>query len=354
MSAQPHDINQMKDFVFFLETDDGRALTGFKSKNHNGILTSLHGVAGARKINVYNRDRKPVVRNIPIVKLDIANDVALLSNKHFETLKYIGLNSGDVNKSSNKDAYVLGFPKGSNTIINTKLMLRKTKVKKLHSIVDGDIAHILRKRNSPSTETVMINIQGHLEPGHSGAPIFNSRNEVIGIGNGGLDGGMNERTWAVNINHLNLVDINRVSPTVISKLHHLDDNIKPLFRIKHKAIPKEYYTDVIIELLTQEKSKLIQSGVIKENVSFHKKGKLFKSGDIIRTKKHGNIISNPIYKILSSTEEYGLVIGKSASGLIILWGEQKYCLDNSCKQSVFLKSFKSSISSDYITKNIYK
>ena len=42
---------------------------------------------------------------------------------------------------------------------------------------------------------------------------------------------MNERTWAVNINRINLTNINQVNPKDVAKLHHLDEKLKPLFSI---------------------------------------------------------------------------------------------------------------------------
>ena len=60
----------------------------------------------------------------------------------------------------------------------------------------------LSKVGFPRTDTRVIDIEGHLTAGHSGAPLLNSDMELVGIGSGGLMHGKIERAWAIPASRL--------------------------------------------------------------------------------------------------------------------------------------------------------
>lgn len=59
-------------------------------------------------------------------------------------------------------------------------------------------------RGSPLYNAKVLSIQGEIEPGHSGAPILDSKNRVLAIANGGLKGGTVGICWAIPINQVHL------------------------------------------------------------------------------------------------------------------------------------------------------
>ncbi|MCI5191215.1 MAG: DUF1566 domain-containing protein, partial [Candidatus Electrothrix sp. AS4_5] len=63
----------------------------------------------------------------------------------------------------------------------------------------------MEDRKSPNIDLEVISLEGHLLPGHSGAPILNKNNEVIGIANGGLKDGSAGVCWAVPYNKIKFV-----------------------------------------------------------------------------------------------------------------------------------------------------
>ncbi len=56
---------------------------------------------------------------------------------------------------------------------------------------------------SPSLNLEIDHIDGHLLPGHSGAPIFNQQQRVIAVADGGLENGAVAVSWAIPAKYVN-------------------------------------------------------------------------------------------------------------------------------------------------------
>src|ERR1035441_6399066 len=91
------------------------------------------------------------------------------------------------------------------TLLSTDLLLRNPPMRRLGDLLPSSLARRLQTRNSPDINIEVLSIQGHLLPGHSGAPILNAKGQVIGIANGGLQTGEVEISWAVPIEKISLV-----------------------------------------------------------------------------------------------------------------------------------------------------
>ncbi len=77
---------------------------------------------------------------------------------------------------------------------------------------DAEFRKQMTDRNSPSVDEKVINLEGDLAPGFSGAPLINSAGEVVGVADGGLNNGQNGICWAIPLwktdwtqDHLNSV-----------------------------------------------------------------------------------------------------------------------------------------------------
>jgi len=73
----------------------------------------------------------------------------------------------------------------------------------LKDILPQSAAYEMRKQGSPSMDLEIDNIDGHLQHGLSGAPIFNERRKVIAVADGGLDNGAADINWAIPAKMLN-------------------------------------------------------------------------------------------------------------------------------------------------------
>lgn len=185
---------------------NNRSLTGFLVKDISvgnepvdGIVTALHGVADCESIEV--TDAKWI--ELQLFAVDIDRDVALLvPNASSNPLQQqAGLTITQVMPENIvKDIYVVGHPYNR---VDQVLTTMKFRSKGMLGIVipaggEFDVARTqLISRTSPSLEINVLDIQGALVPGYSGAPIFNDKNQVIGVANGGLKEGSTGFSWAI-------------------------------------------------------------------------------------------------------------------------------------------------------------
>lgn len=204
--------NGYNPYVFQIETDS-TMLTGFISKEMNGMITSLHGVNGRSNSNIRakSHDGRRTFFGLEIDKVDIGYDIALLTSK--EIKKFITDGYGlDYSKDpiySEKDyegLYVIGYPAKVSKQWRSDLCVGTPFIRKLYDFFsEKSVIDTIRRHNSPNIENEFISIAGHLTHGHSGSPILNKNNKVIGVANGGLENGHGEICWAVPYNKINLV-----------------------------------------------------------------------------------------------------------------------------------------------------
>jgi len=106
-----------------------------------------------------------------------------------------------------KAAYqVIGYPLNvfrQKPTIDIKIIERTA----LGNLLTDEAILALEERNSPALAANVLSIQSHLVPGHSGAPSLNQLNQVVAIGNGGLDTGRVEMGWAMPWDELELSTI---------------------------------------------------------------------------------------------------------------------------------------------------
>lgn len=203
--AQNQQINQsiFKIRASNCQIGDERALTGFIVEE--GILTALHGVVGCTNIRALQYGvSAQVYTNLSIVKVDLDNDVALLQSP--ELLTQIGKNPElilPLSDNFTSSLEIRGFP-----LDLEELIINKTPIFRQVSVL-GNLIPASEKANfqtcqSPSLFSSVLSIEATLLPGASGAPIFNTVNEVVGLGMGGLGEGYTEIVWGSIATELNL------------------------------------------------------------------------------------------------------------------------------------------------------
>jgi ankyrin repeat protein len=170
-------------------THGDRVFTGFRLLGADGIYTALHASVGCPRLTALASDNT-TIEDLEISDVDFDYDVAVLKPKGKILPSREGYLTAD-NVSSRETLRVWGFPFAVNRILDTHLEVTTDLLRTWSDIGAAGGAHqaIARRGGSPSPTSPMISIDGHLAPGHSGAPLFNLSGRVVGIGNGGIYNG---------------------------------------------------------------------------------------------------------------------------------------------------------------------
>jgi hypothetical protein len=198
--------------------------TGFRVRGTKGIITALHGVIGSQKISAWNEQQK-VFSNLTVRRVDVQNDLALLSNQDLQNAPDVGLESGQneqVYKGEGLTAW--GHPVG--IIFNKKpVKVGDPPLELLGNLIPPSSANAFVRRRSPDTNIKIIYLsEGNLVPGHSGAPLLSSANHVVGVVDGGLLGGIAGISWAIPLSAIAWQDIDLAQPRLseLAKLSSSD------------------------------------------------------------------------------------------------------------------------------------
>lgn len=214
-----------RSYIFRLEVQrlagETIELTGFKVAGRPGIYTALHGVSSGTVVAILPSKAKRIP--VKLVEASVERDIAYLLPKSTSTpLPKGGLNSGlpsDLQQLAKKEVRVIGFPINIDLLASeTKLTVRDRAVEPLEDIVNPQARAEIRKRQSPSLVTSVLNLQGNLLPGHSGAPVFDDENTVVGIASGGLARGLAGHCWAIPFHPLNIELRNIKDPKISETL----------------------------------------------------------------------------------------------------------------------------------------
>ena len=193
-------------------TQPDRNQTGFITKEH-GLLTALHGVAGCTKITIRN-ERKPrtKIKNLKITAFDIKRDVAKLSNLELESMleslkdreppykivDFSTIKSGDIDD----DYSVIGYSGSKKQ--RKRQLVKYANTLKLKDIVEEETLDDLEACNSPDINQDMMEVEGELTKGFSGAPVLTKKGEVIGMLLGGVLNEKSEVAWGVLMKDISL------------------------------------------------------------------------------------------------------------------------------------------------------
>lgn len=232
--AQPPDF-QASPHIYRLKIEgcqfdpNPRALTGFRIQGQTGIVTALHGVADCETASALS-DNGTYFIDLTIRAVDIAHDVAIVWSDHEDQSDTVGLRQADINSIAQtqwRELHVVGYPLG---LVEQKpttkvAVIDKTSLAAL--VPDIYQTEPFKARNSPSLDISVFNVEAHLLPGHSGAPVLTPDDRVIGVANGGLENGGVEISWAIPWNEIKWRPIGDVQREVDALTH--SDPQKALF-----------------------------------------------------------------------------------------------------------------------------
>ncbi len=174
-----------------------------------GIVTALHGVCGCKRIIAKDNNGR-TFRNISVIKADIKHDVALLSSSEIASKFQSGLEFSPANPSnlSYKELTMNSFAHGVSSPKETQGVLVRNPA--LESLNTGFVLTKFRRgleiRNSPSVYIEVLSLQAAIPQGASGSPVT-YQGKVVGVANGGLDGGRTGYCWAIPTKDIKFVSI---------------------------------------------------------------------------------------------------------------------------------------------------
>jgi hypothetical protein len=220
--------------------------TGFRLSGIPGIITALHGVVHGTELSALNEyggfDR------LRISKVDIERDVALLDSDAPDLSGFDGLTPADTHGLNPHDTLnVWGFPYGIQ-LHDKSVNAGNPVVRSLRSLIGADAAISFATRKSPSIDVTVIDIEGQLGPGHSGAPVIDGHQKVIGVVDGGLAAlGIN---WAIPISEIRWTD-------AASRKAQLDglanSDPRDLFDYQSQIVQPVRYGNIAIRFLAGER-----------------------------------------------------------------------------------------------------
>ena len=198
--AEPTEVfRRASESVVKVEADNNAA-SGFLWGDGAHAVTSLHVVDGKRRITVHyvGRDGKIVASTAAVVeRLLKESDLVLLRLQAPQNRKPLTINTTAPTVKQSLDA--LGFPLNIAGYSSTEVKVRFGG-NQLRTILPPKVLRQIT--DYPSTSIEILNLEGNLVPGLSGAPIIDSEGRVVGIVDGGLEDGAIGISWGIPASHL--------------------------------------------------------------------------------------------------------------------------------------------------------
>lgn len=294
-----------------------RIQTGFRLKGYKGIITALHGVAGASAINARNQ-QNDIIDSLSIYLIDVSNDLALLSHAGSERLIDRGFESASLptvfSISSQAELYTLGFPHGME-LYRKPVRASTPVIRKLSDLIPTSSIETVRqfvRRKSPSVDASVISLDGNLVKGHSGSPVLNLQNHVVGVVNGGIAGGAAGISWAIPISNLRLTN-DRLSQVQLNDL--ASENSNELFESVEEPIVTATAPKMDVQYITvSERSSLavlngqviislqdVNSGIVRASVGSTSGANSMLQGQVGTTLTYKTASGVYVIRVISST-----------------------------------------------------
>lgn len=187
-----------KSLVKVMVTSNGKAgiCSGFIWKEGDWVVTSLHAMKPGGEIKVQYLDQH--WRTAQIIKVNVDADLVLLQVSGTVPAGIIPLQAYSTQTLNfGEEIIALGYnsgAKGSSTRSMKKGFVDPETLRYL--VPDADRKNI-EASGLPSIDLDIIYLDGSLLPGYSGSPVYDKNGKLIGIGDGGLEGGASNVSWVI-------------------------------------------------------------------------------------------------------------------------------------------------------------
>ena len=198
---------QVSKAIVKVETEQASA-SGFLWRDKSHVVTALHVVDRCKNITVTYLDNAGTVvdsSSASVEKILTDSDLVLLKLK--KPSQHAPLAVSPENVAPDQTFHAFGFPLNVRVASTTKVEVRFGG-NKLKSILPPKVRASIK--NYPSLDTEILNLEGNLVPGLSGAPIIDEKGMVVGIADGGLENGAVGICWAIPSAHLQNLEASKV------------------------------------------------------------------------------------------------------------------------------------------------
>lgn len=185
-----------------------RAGTGFVWPTADRVVTAMHLVAGCGQLALYHEGRR-VERDATIVTVMRESDLALLSVRGAADWQPAVVATR--RPGLQEDLAVLGYELSAPTMGSKSLKLSFGS-SRLRDMIPDHVRRELQALGFPSVDLEILRLEGHLLPGHSGAPIFDREGKVVAVANGGLENGAASISWGLPVGLLHQLRSSTQSP----------------------------------------------------------------------------------------------------------------------------------------------
>ena len=175
--------------------------TGFVWPEPGYVVTALHAVAGCGRGEgvIYSQHAKRETEISEIVAVDLDADLALI--RVSDDLGLVPVPFAESAPDTRGTHYVWGYPLAAESMIELRVDFAgglEGGVTTLGSAFSSnDLAKLFREQSYPNRETQILRVTTTIQPGHSGAPIFDVEGRVVAIADGGLLGGWRGINWSI-------------------------------------------------------------------------------------------------------------------------------------------------------------
>jgi S1-C subfamily serine protease len=189
-----------------------RVGTGFVWPSADRVVTAMHLVTGCQQLALYHEGRR-VERGASILTVTRESDLALLSVRG--TVDWPSAVVATRRPSGQEDLAVLGYELGAPTMSSKSLKLSFGS-SLLRDMIPDQVRRELQIVGFPSVDLEILRLEGHLLPGHSGAPIFDRDGKVVAVADGGLENGAASISWGLPVDLLQQLRASTQSPPAVS------------------------------------------------------------------------------------------------------------------------------------------
>jgi hypothetical protein len=198
-SAQFNPKSAQKSLVKVMVTANGKAgvCSGFIWKQGEWVVTSLHAMKPGGEIQVQYLDQ--FWRTAKIKKVNIAADLVMLEIASgdvppgvvpLQAYSTQTLNFGD-------EIVAIGYNSGSKGSSTRSMKKGFVNPETLEYLVPVKDRNTIAASGLPKIDLDIIYLDGSLLPGYSGSPAYDKSGALVGIGDGGLEGGASNVSWII-------------------------------------------------------------------------------------------------------------------------------------------------------------
>lgn len=168
--------------------------SGFVWTNMSSVVTALHVVVNCPNITVRYPIQGGLSRTARLDRVIRKYDLALLIVDN--PPQVTPLQTATSLPSTDAPITVWGYPSVVRTLLDTQLR-RRAAQGTLADLVNENVRKELMSAGMPDLNSEVMLLDGHLLPGHSGAPIVDATARVVAIADGGLEQGAAEVNWGI-------------------------------------------------------------------------------------------------------------------------------------------------------------